>query len=155
MSRKVKSLVIVIMVALGIVSCKSVDVEKAQQNIEVVNENGQTRLILSNLHFEGNSAEITDEAANTLDYLKTILVGYQGEAVIITGHAANIGDESAIQAISEERAEAVADYLVKKRTFKSEKITVVGKGASEPIGSDDKAPENRRVEIDIVGYDLK
>lgn len=73
---------------------------------------------------------------------------------MITGHAANIGDKSAIDAISLARAEAVSDYLVAKKTFKSDVITVKGKGASEPIGSDDKAQANRRVEISILGYEM-
>lgn len=150
-----KSIAIMVLVSLAVMSCKTVDVEKAQDNIEVVNKDGQTKLILSNLQFEANSAEMTKDIANTLDYLKTILVGYQGEEVIITGHAANIGDESAINAISLERATTVANYLIKKKTFSYEDITVLGKGASEPIGEDDKSEENRRVEINIVGYEIQ
>lgn len=157
MNRNFKLVLILIIAVMAVISCKSVDVdvEKAKENIDVVHEDGQTKLILSNLQFAANSAEISAEAANTLDYLKTVLVGYQGEEVIISGHAANVGDESAIVAISEKRAQAVTDYLINNKTFKSDVITTMGKGASEPIGSDDKAAENRRVEINIVGYTLK
>ncbi len=158
MKSKTKSifvLMIAITVTLAAVSCKTVDIESARDNVSIVSEEGQTKFILSNLQFEANSAEITPETANTLDYLKLLLKNYDGEEVIITGHAANIGDESAIMAISQERAEAVAAYLIKNKTFKADAITTVGKGASEPVGDDDTAEENRRVEIDVVGYQME
>ncbi|MDC7234300.1 MAG: OmpA family protein [Spirochaetales bacterium] len=155
MKSKMKTIAFLLVLLVAAASCKTVDIESAKENVSVVNEEGQTKFILSNLQFEANSAEITPETANTLDYLKLLLKNYDGEEVIITGHAANVGDESAIMAISKERAEAVAAYLIKNKTFKAEAITTVGKGASEPIGDDDTAKENRRVEIDVVGYQME
>lgn len=154
MKINLKTILILIFAAMAIISCKTIDVEKAQNSLEIVQEDGQTKFILSKLQFEPNSAEITPDIANTLDYLKTILKSYDGESVLITGHAANIGDKSAIDAISLKRATTVADYLVDNKTFENENITIVGRGASEPIGNDDKAEENRRVEISIQGYEM-
>lgn len=145
---------LMIVATLAAVSCKSMEEEKAKENIKIIQEDEKTKLVLFNLQFAPNSSEITDEIENTLDYLKKIIVGYEGEEVIITGHAANIGDKSAIEAISLKRAQAVANYLVENQTFSTEVITVTGKGASEPIGLDDTAEENRRVEISIIGFDL-
>jgi flagellar motor protein MotB len=55
--------------------------------------------------------------------------------------------------LSKKRAQAVADFLVKKGYLKASKIVVDGKGGSEPIASNDTEEgkaKNRRVEITIL-----
>jgi outer membrane protein OmpA-like peptidoglycan-associated protein len=55
--------------------------------------------------------------------------------------------------LSERRAMAVRDYLVKEAGVDSSKITVIGHGGADPV-ADNKTPEgrakNRRVEISIL-----
>jgi outer membrane protein OmpA-like peptidoglycan-associated protein len=55
--------------------------------------------------------------------------------------------------LSERRATAVKDYLIKEAGVESSKITAVGRGEGDPVG-DNKTPEgramNRRVEISIL-----
>jgi outer membrane protein OmpA-like peptidoglycan-associated protein len=72
----------------------------------------------------------------------------------IEGHTDSIGTEAYNQGLSERRAAAVKNYLVKQGVPDGSRMTTVGYGESRPI-ADNKTPEgrfqNRRVEILILG----
>ena len=66
----------------------------------------------------------------------------------IEGHADPRGASDSNQRLSEERAEAVRQYLVQTKNIESERLQSVGKGDKEPLNvNDPAAPENRRVTI--------
>lgn len=92
--------------------------------------------------------------ANAAELIRTKAKG----AVRISGHTDGKGDKGYNQKLSERRAQAVKDYLVKKAQLTTFAFNVRGYGAENPVaanakpdGSDD--PEgrqrNRRVEIVI------
>jgi OOP family OmpA-OmpF porin len=86
--------------------------------------------------------------------------------VVLTGHADRIGSEDYNQKLSEDRAQAVADYLTGKGVDRSH-LEVEGKGKSEPITGEqcrNMGPENnknqkliaclqpdRRVDAELLG----
>ena len=68
------------------------------------------------------------------------------------GHTDDVGGEAINQALSEQRAQAVVEYLV-SRGVDRERLTPIGLGETEPIG--DNTTEvgrqlNRRIEVDLV-----
>ena len=67
----------------------------------------------------------------------------------VQGHTDNTGSETANKKISQERAQMVADYFVKKG-IASERVRAVGYGSEMPI-ADNKSKkgraQNRRVEL--------
>ena len=74
--------------------------------------------------------------------------------VRITGHTDNVGTERDNQRLSEGRANAVRNELI-KRGIASERIEAEGKGESEPIAdntTEEGRAQNRRTEFTIIGY---
>jgi OmpA-OmpF porin, OOP family len=93
---------------------------------------------------------------------KEALKGYLKEArahlksartVKITGYTDNVGSKNYNVKLSQRRAKAVSDYLVKLGAD-AKKMKVSGKGEAGPI-ADNRTKEgrakNRRVEIEVVG----
>src|SRR5258708_6574109 len=82
--------------------------------------------------FPFNSAELLPGGKQKLDELAQNAQGANVQQVALTGHADRIGSEEYNQQLSEERAQAVADYLAQKGVS-SDKLQGEGKGKSEPI----------------------
>lgn len=100
--------------------------------------------------FETDSATLTPEDRKALDTVANALQSdkLEGFAFRIEGHADPRGSAEHNQTLSELRAQVVVDYLVKAHGVLPERLTAVGKGASElldPTRPD--APENRRVTV--------
>ena len=163
--KKIVKIIIGLVLVIGVSSCatKSPEViaNEVQEQIEAsdlsdvsvsVDEQG-VKVATSGLLFAADSAELTPEITMQLNQLGEIIKTYADHKVIIEGHTANVGDANSIQILSEQRAQAVANYLISMHDIKESKTTVVGLGASKPIESND-TPEgrakNRRVEITIL-----
>jgi len=85
--------------------------------------------------FGFNKAELTPAGQQKLDDLAKQAQGANVERVVLTGHADRIGSEDYNQELSEQRAQAVADYL-QTRGVDSSRLQVAGKGESEPVTGD-------------------
>jgi outer membrane protein OmpA-like peptidoglycan-associated protein len=78
-----------------------------------------------------------------------ILEKYSSYDIVIEGHTDDIGAEEYNLTLSEKRAMAVKDYLVRKGT-KPERLKYVGMGESLPFypnTNDENRRRNRRVEF--------
>ena len=99
-------------------------------------------------------ADVPDVVRFRLDGVTELLNQERGGATVeVAGHTDSVGDESYNQQLSEQRAQAVKDYLVKGGVGEG-RITVVGYGEAQPRGSNDTVEGrrlNRRVEIRVVG----
>jgi OOP family OmpA-OmpF porin len=82
--------------------------------------------------FAFNKAELTPAGEQKLDELAKSAQNAEVDKVVLTGHADRIGSEDYNQKLSEDRAQAVADYLTSKGVDRSH-LQVEGKGKSEPI----------------------
>ena len=82
--------------------------------------------------FPFNSADLLPGGQQKLDQLAQNAQGANVEKVVLTGHADRIGSEEYNQQLSEQRAQAVADYLAQKGVDSS-RLEAEGKGKSEPI----------------------
>ncbi|ALR95794.1 OmpA family protein [Vibrio alginolyticus] len=88
-------------------------------------------------------------ADETLSMLVKQLIRYPGDTVRIVGHTDSVGDAAYNQALSERRAQAVVDYFI-RQGIASSRLSVEGKGESEPIDSNtlaDGRASNRRIDI--------
>lgn len=107
------------------------------------------RAIVYGINFDFNSDKLRDESKVILDKIAKILKEKSDWKMIIEGHTDNIGGESFNQTLSEKRAKAVVDYLV-KAGIDALRLSESGKGLSNPI-ADNKTDlgraKNRRVEL--------
>ena len=76
-----------------------------------------------------------------------------GKPVAIEGHTDDRGDEAFNKQLSQERAQAVADYIV-KRGVNAKRIKAIGYGEEKPVADNESSAgraKNRRVEFTIRG----
>jgi len=105
-----------------------------------------------NLNFKTGSATITNSSFKFLDGIADYMKSNPEFTLSIVGHTDNVGSDEYNQKLSEDRAEAVKSYLIKKGIGEIS-ITAEGKGETEPIASND-TPEgrekNRRVVFSVT-----
>jgi outer membrane protein OmpA-like peptidoglycan-associated protein len=115
-------------------------------------EEGVT-ISLNNIQFLPDSPELRDEEKVKLARIAAILEAYPGRDILVSGHTALAGAEAGRLALSRERAQAVADYLLQLGCRRPEEIIVQGYGAERPRGDNDTEAGrrlNRRVEITLL-----
>lgn len=115
-------------------------------------EKGLT-LSIENIQFKPDSDILLLSEKKKLDKLKDILSAYPNNDLLVTGHTALRGTAESRQELSEQRAEAVANYLVQIGVRDNYHIFTQGKGAEEPIATNQTEAgrkKNRRVEITIM-----
>lgn len=100
--------------------------------------------------FVSDSAELQASAKKALDVVAAALQSERlsASAFQIEGHADPRGTAQHNLELSKRRAESVVAYLVQVHGVSKDRLTPIGKGASEPLNIADKsAPENRRVTL--------
>ncbi len=105
-----------------------------------------------NVYFEFGKADLLDESKLELDRVVTFLSKSTNTTLEVAGHTDDVGSIAANQKLSEDRANAVRDYLVKQGVAAT-RLKAVGYGKSKPLvkGSSEAArAQNRRVEMTIT-----
>ncbi|MGC6479063.1 MAG: OmpA family protein [Flavobacteriaceae bacterium] len=104
----------------------------------------------SNINFPAQSARIMGKKPQqTLEKIKALLDENPNGKLIIEGYASSDGDEEYNLQLSQQRAEAVRDYLI-ELGVPAERLEVVSFGEANPIGDDETAEgraQNRRVQF--------
>lgn len=110
-------------------------------------------LSLENIQFEADSARLLPGEREKIRKLAAFLERYPDRELLITGHTALAGTAEARKKLSEERAAAVARYLVEMGVRSEYSVYTRGFGAEHPIAPNDteaNMARNRRVEITIL-----
>jgi outer membrane protein OmpA-like peptidoglycan-associated protein len=98
--------------------------------------------------FKSGKADLLPEAQEHLSKVATFLKSSQ-RPVVVEGYTDSHGSPKKNQALSEQRARAVSDFLA-SQGVPADRIQTVGKGESSPVASNKDASgraQNRRVEI--------
>jgi outer membrane protein OmpA-like peptidoglycan-associated protein len=106
-------------------------------------------LTLGDVLFDTGRATLKPGADREMDRLAQALKDNSNTRVIIEGHTDSVGSDDYNMALSERRADAVADAL-RTRGVPSDRYEVKGLGKSFPVASNDTQAgrqQNRRVEI--------
>jgi outer membrane protein OmpA-like peptidoglycan-associated protein len=106
-------------------------------------------VILENVLFLTNKANLLPESFASLDILVHTLHGNAELKIEIRGHTDSIGSEADNQILSEQRAKAVFDYLLSKG-IDHHRLSYKGFGSTQPIASNETEEgrkRNRRVEF--------
>ncbi len=109
----------------------------------------------SGILFKTNSADLQPQARTNIEKLSAILKKYADTNILIEGHTDNTGTEQYNQALSDRRAESVAQYTQNQGVERG-RFTVRGYGESQPVASNETVEGrqmNRRVEIAIMAND--
>lgn len=106
---------------------------------------------LDPVQFATGSDVLAPESIEVLDRAIVLLTQSPAGSVTIAGHTDDQGDAAANQALSEARAQTVADYLI-AGGVSADRLTVVGVGEADPVEPNDTAEgraANRRIEFEI------
>jgi OmpA-OmpF porin, OOP family len=101
------------------------------------------------IRFEPGRATIDPDSAGLLDRLIETALRCPNVNIEIAGHTDGDGDAAFNQALSEKRAQAVMDYLV-KAGLAADRFTATGYGSTQPLAgndTDDGKAQNRRIEF--------
>jgi len=107
---------------------------------------------LTDLNFKSASKDILPSSFPFLDELAKSLNDYPTLTLTITGHTDSDGTDEYNQKLSEDRANSVKNYLIKKLIAEN-RLIAVGKGESEPIDNTNTASgkqKNRRVVMTLA-----
>ena len=121
-------------------------------NISVKQGEKGLTISLDAIQFEPDSDVLLPSEKKKIEKLGEILKEFSND-LLITGHCAQRGTVQSQQELSEDRAEAVAAYLVELGIRDQYHVFTQGKGATEPVASNATEAgriKNRRVEITIM-----
>jgi len=101
------------------------------------------------IRFESGRSSLDPDSAGLLDHLVETALRCPTTNVAVAGHTDTDGDVAANQALSEKRAQAVVDYLV-KAGLPASRFTAIGYGSAQPVAdndTDEGKARNRRIEF--------
>lgn len=107
------------------------------------------RVATQGIFFTTGSARIRPVSTPTLREMTQMLQEHPDLRLRIEGHTDNTGSDATNQALSQQRAEAVRDYLV-EQGISASRLEAVGLGSSQPVADNATAEgrqRNRRVEL--------
>ena len=107
---------------------------------------------IENLFFATNKTVILPQSEQSMSNLANFLLENPSVQIHIVGHTDAVGTDEANQILSEGRANAVRNDLI-KRGVAAERMTAEGKGEKEPVAdndTDEGRQLNRRVEFTIT-----
>jgi len=134
----------------------------AEEARKMVNETGERISALDEydtgetvaVNFRTNSAVLSPQAKEQLDDLAARALAAKGFMIEVTGHADGTGTAAKNFRLSQQRAEAVVQYLAVNHKIPLRRfITPMGFGQTEAV-ADNSTPagraQNRRVEVKIL-----
>lgn len=119
------------------------EVERVGEGIKITFDSG--------LLFDVNKYSLKQATKDNLIELSQTLQKYEDTKILVEGHTDASGSDELNQTLSENRAKAVADYIVSLGVERS-RITTTGYGESQPVASNETTEgkaANRRVEMAI------
>ena len=128
--------------------------ERAERTVRVTKE---INLYAKTILFDVNKSVVKAQAEFILDNIAKIMNENDDFNFIIEGHTDNTGVAEHNLQLSQERADAIKAYLIRKGV-KSKRLEAKGYGQTRPIESNDteRGREiNRRVEINVAKEETK
>jgi outer membrane protein OmpA-like peptidoglycan-associated protein len=108
---------------------------------------------MSDVLFDFNKYTLKQEAREKLAKVSGILLAYPNLKVQVEGYTDNVGTQEYNQTLSQQRGDAVRDYLV-SQGVSAGNITATGYGMSNPIADNSTnagRAQNRRVQLVVSG----
>ena len=132
---------------------QKLEAEQARDVLDITRLDGDALKIgvASDASFAVDSATLSGNAQSTFSKIATTLKDYDKTAIHIVGHTDSTGSEQHNMQLSQQRAQAVAQFLT-ARGVDSQRVLTWGRGESEPIATNDTEAgraENRRVDVVI------
>jgi len=106
------------------------------------------------ISFRSGEFQLDENAKYIIDKeFVDIAKAFGNSRIRIEGNTDNVGSRSANVALSQKRAQSVADYLAKAHAMSSNRFIVIGNGPDKPVGSNSSEggrAQNRRTDFELV-----
>jgi len=110
-------------------------------------------MVFQNIEFEQNMSTIKAEMEPVLDEVALFLIDHPTFRLEIAGHTDSYGDADFNRSLSQDRADAIKEYITRKVNIPRDRIDAIGYGNQKPL-REEKTEEdrrlNRRVEFTII-----
>lgn len=128
--------------------------EFASSEAEVYKQGDALLIRLKGMEFPSSKATITEKSKPLLSKVQKVMGDFGASTVVIEGHTDSVGGKKVNDKLSQNRAEAVKDYLKSSSNSSLEpiKIEAMGYGYQKPLATNKTAEgraQNRRVDIII------
>lgn len=115
---------------------------------KIIDEALKNRII----EFESGSAILAESGTKILDEMAIALNKVAGKKVKVIGHTDSSGDPAKNLTLSQNRADAVKNYLIAKN-IPTDRLSVEGLGSNKPVANNTTAEgrkKNRRIEFEVL-----
>lgn len=102
----------------------------------------ETREVTMNVKFGNNSAEVDPGSYSEVEKLADFMTRYPQTDAVIEGHSDDRGAADYNLQLSQQRAQAVADVLVRRYSIDGSRVRAIGYGEERPLVDND-TPANR------------
>ena len=102
--------------------------------------------------FASGKADIKEDSTDDIKKLGVFMQTYPTTTTVIEGHTDSVGSAALNKELSQRRADAVRDYLIKNYSIDANRIKAVGFGPDRPVADNATAAgrqQNRRIEAAI------
>lgn len=123
------------------------------RDAEVMRQGDQLIVRLKALHFKPGQSSLGPENFQLLGRVRDVIEMMNAQHVTIAGNTDSSGKKATNKKLSEERAQAVAQYLVSTDAIQGDQIEIVGNGDDRPIAPNktkEGRAQNRRVDVIIT-----
>lgn len=112
---------------------------------------------INKIFFQQSTSNVLAKSNRQLHKLYMLMKSSPALKIRIGGHTDNQGNEKSLIKLSNDRAHAIKQYLVKQKGIDASRIEAYGYGAAQPLNdnsTDELRSQNRRVEIEVVSNDV-
>lgn len=104
--------------------------------------------------FRSGSSELDENTKYIIDHeFLDIAKSFANSRIRIEGNTDNVGAAGMNKALSQRRAQAVADYLIREHRFDSNRFVIVGNGSDKPVAdntTEEGKAKNRRTDFELL-----
>lgn len=138
----------------------NIDLEGATEEVKMISKKIEMKKlvvgatsVLRNIYFDYGTAKFREESYDELNKLENMMKKNTNLSVEIAGHTDNVSSASFNLKLSQQRANAVRDFLISKG-IEAKRVKAVGYGEERPLASNDDEIDgrelNRRVEFQVL-----
>lgn len=111
------------------------------------------KIEFASLEFENGKADILPGMREDLQKVVNFLIDHPNYNLKVSGHTDSSGSADLNLKLSQDRADAIKDYVLFQGILKPDRVEAIGYGSQKPIIKDERTDEdkalNRRVEFEI------
>ncbi|MCB0516841.1 MAG: phosphate ABC transporter substrate-binding/OmpA family protein [Chitinophagales bacterium] len=106
------------------------------------------------INFRTGEYQLDENAKYIIDKeFGDIAKAFANARIRVEGNTDDVGDYNANKALSQKRAQSVADYLISQYGFSRNRFIIIGNGSDNPIApntTDDGRAKNRRTDFELI-----